>query len=247
MERTTVAARLVLAAAIVAGVSYLAADHLALSPAVDLAWKGAGVSLLALYAALSAKSTDGWLICAVMAFGAAGDVLLGAAGFGVGGAAFLVGHLIAIVLYQRNRREGLGWRAWLAAAALIAATVAAACLLPADRAGAPGAAVSAGLSYMVASAWLSRFPRGLVGAGGLMFLASDLLIFARAGPLAGAAWAGFAIWSLYFVGQALICVGVVRTLAASVADSARRSAVGRGPDGAKDPRIAGRSAGIGGS
>jgi uncharacterized membrane protein YhhN len=214
MDRSTAAARLVLAAAIVAGVSYLAADHLALSPAVSLVWKGAGVGLLALYAALSAKSTDGWLICAVMAFGAAGDVLLGAAGFVVGGGAFLVGHLTAIVLYQRNRRAGLGWSAWLAAAALIAATIAAAFLLPADRTGAPGAAVyAAGLSYMAASAWLSRFPRGLVGAGALMFLVSDLLIFARAGPLAAAAWAGFAIWGLYFVGQAMICVGVVRALA----------------------------------
>ena len=231
MDRT--AARLVLPAAVVAGVSYLAADHLALSPAVSLVWKGAGVSLLALYAALSARSPDGWLLCAVMAFGAAGDVLLGAAGFVVGGAAFLVGHLIAIVLYQRNRRPGLGWPAWLAAAALIAATIAAAYLLPADRGGAPGTAVyAAGLSSMAASAWLSRFPRTLVGAGALMFLASDLLIFARAGPLGGAPWLGFAIWSLYFAGQAMVCVGVVRTLAATPADRAKGSAAGRGPDGA---------------
>jgi uncharacterized membrane protein YhhN len=207
------AARLVMAAAVVAGVSYLAADHLALSPAVSLAWKGAGVGLLAVYAALSARRADGWLICAVMAAGAAGDVLLGAAGFVVGGAAFLVGHLVAIVLYQRNRRPGLGWPAWFGAAGLIAGTVAAAFLLPADRSGAPGAAVyAAGLSCMAASAGLSRFPRG-VAAGALMFLASDLLIFARAGPLAGVAWVGFAVWSLYFAGQALVCTGVVRTLA----------------------------------
>ena len=214
MDRSNTAARLILAAAVIAGVSYLAADQFKLSPGLSLAWKGAGVSLLALYAAVSAKSLDGWLIIAVMAAGAAGDVLLGAAGFVVGGAAFLVGHLIAIVLYQRNRRAGLGWPAWLAAAALIAATIAAAWLLPGDRSGAPGVALyAAGLSCMAASAWLSRFPRTLVGAGALMFLASDLLIFARAGPLAGAAWAGFAVWSLYFAGQAMICLGVMRTLA----------------------------------
>jgi len=155
----------------------------------------------------------GRLIFAVMAFGAAGDVLLGAAGFVVGGAAFLVGHLIAIVLYQRNRRAGLGWPAWIAAAALIAATVAAAYLLPADRAGAPGVALYAfGLAYMAASAWLSRFPR-TVAVGATMFLVSDLLIFARSGPLAGQPGLGFAIWSLYFAGEALIATGVVRTLA----------------------------------
>jgi uncharacterized membrane protein YhhN len=214
MDRSKAGARLILAAAIIAGVSYLAADRFKLSPEVSLVWKGAGVSLLALYAAVSARTPDGWLITAVMAAGAAGDVLLSAAGFVVGGAAFLVGHLIAIVLYQRNRRAGLGWPAWLAAAALVAGTIAAAYLLPAARSGAPGVALyAAGLSCMAASAWLSRFPRTLVGAGALMFLVSDLLIFARAGPLAGVAWAGFAVWSLYFAGQAMICVGVVRTLA----------------------------------
>jgi uncharacterized membrane protein YhhN len=47
-----------------------------------------------------------------------------------------------------------------------------------------------------------------------MFVVSDLLIFARAGPLAGSGWwLGFAIWGLYFAGQALVCAGVVRELA----------------------------------
>jgi len=210
-------ARLVLAGAVVAGVSYLAADRLLLSPAAALAWKGAGVGLLAAYAALRARTLDGWLIFAVMALGAAGDVLLGAAGFVVGGAAFLAGHLTAIALYRRHRRADLGWPAWTAAAILVAATVAAAFLLPADRAGAPGVALYAlGLSGMAASAGLSGFPRG-VALGALLFLASDLLIFARSGPLAGAAWTGFAVWSLYFAGQALICTGVVRSLARSPA------------------------------
>jgi uncharacterized membrane protein YhhN len=214
MERNK-AARLALAGAIIAGVSYLAADHLALPAAASLAWKGAGVGLLALYAGLSARSVDGWLICAVMALGAAGDVLLGPAGFVVGGGAFLIGHLVAIVLYQRNRRGGLGWPDWLLAAAFMAAVIAAAFLLPADRAGAPGVAVyAAGLSCMAASAWLSRFPRNWVALGALMFVVSDLLIFARAGPLAGAGWwLGFTIWGLYFAGQVLVCAGVVRELA----------------------------------
>ena len=214
MERSNTAAKLALAGAIIAGGSYLDADRLALPAASSLAWKGAGVGLLALYAGLSARSADGWLICAVMALGATGDVLLGPAGFVVGGGAFLVGHLVAIVLYQRNRRSALGWPDWLLAAAFVAAVVGAAFLLPADRAGAPWVAVYAmGLSCMAASAWLSRFPRRWVALGALMFVASDLLIFARAGPLAGSGWwLGFAIWGLYFAGQLLVCVGVVREL-----------------------------------
>ena len=215
MGNGTAAARLVLAAALVGGTSYLAADHMVLSQAASLAWKGSGVGLLAVYAALRARTADGWLLAAVMAFGAAGDILLGPAGFVVGGAAFLVGHIVVIVLYQRNRRAGLGWPHWLGAAALIAATDVSAFLLPADRASAPGVALyAAGLACMCASAWLSRFPRQGVALGATMFLVSDLLIFARSGPLMGQGWwVGFAIWSLYFAGQALVCVGVTRTLA----------------------------------
>jgi uncharacterized membrane protein YhhN len=218
------APRLVLAAALVAGVSYLAADHLPLTVAAGLAWKGAGVGLLAVYAALLARSLDGWLLFAVMALGAAGDVLLGAAGFVVGGGAFLLGHLVAIWLYVRNRRPGLSRSDWLSGLLLIPATVILAYRLPADRAGAVGVAVYAlGLSAMAATAGLSRFPRGRVALGALMFLVSDLLIFARSGPLAGeSALVGFFVWSLYFGGQALICLGVTRSLAA--AESAPRLA-----------------------
>ena len=146
-----------------------------------------------------------------MAFGAMGDMLLEIAGLTLGALAFLAGHLVAIGLYWRNRRPSPSRLALL----LVPATVIVAFLLPADRAGAPGVAVYAlGLSLMAVCAWSSRFPRSRVGAGALMFLVSDLLIFARAGPLHGQAWVGFAIWSLYFAGQALISVGVTGALSA---------------------------------
>lgn len=207
-------AAVTLVAAIAAGVSYLAADRLALAPAASLAWKGSGVGLLAIYAALRARSLDGWLLAVVMAFGAAGDVLLGAAGFVVGGGVFLLGHLVSIGLYVKNRRRPLGAAERLLALALVPAIVTVACLLPADRASAPGVAVYAlGLSGMAAAAWISRFPRDRVALGAFMFVASDLLIFARSGPLAGQAWVGFGVWGLYFAGQTLICTSVARSLA----------------------------------
>jgi uncharacterized membrane protein YhhN len=43
-----------------------------------------------------------------------------------------------------------------------------------------------------------------------MFVVSDLLIFARAGPLPDSFAVGLAVWGLYYFGQLLICVGVVR-------------------------------------
>ena len=213
MDRTITPARLALAAAVVGGVSYIASWNLPLSEAASLAWKGTGVGFLALYAALKARSLDGWLICAVMAFGAAGDVLLGAAGMEVGAAAFLVGHLIAIWLYAKNPRPATTLSQRILPIVLVPATVAIAWMLPADRAGAPAVALYAlGLAAMAAFAWLSRFPRYWVGIGALMFVVSDLLIFARSGPLEGQAWVGYAIWTLYFGGQLLIALGVTRTL-----------------------------------
>jgi uncharacterized membrane protein YhhN len=87
--------------------------------------------------------------------------------------------------------------------------------LPADRAGAPTAAIYAlGLGAMAGSAWISRFPRALTGLGALMFVASDLLIFLRTGrPIAGQLWCEVAVWGLYLGGQTLIAIGGVRGLA----------------------------------
>jgi len=205
-------AKAVLAASILAGVSYVAAWNLALPQAVELTWKGLGVGLLAVYAALNVRNLDGWLLTAVMAFGALGDVLLGAAGLTVGALAFLAGHLVAIGLYLRNRRPSPSRSQVALAVALVPAVVIVAYLLPADRAGAPGVAIySLGLALMAATAWLSRFPRYRVGIGALMFVVSDLVIFGRAGPPYSLA-SGLAVWGLYYFGQLLICVGVVKAL-----------------------------------
>jgi uncharacterized membrane protein YhhN len=45
-----------------------------------------------------------------------------------------------------------------------------------------------------------------------MFAVSDLLIFSRMGPLADSAIPGLLIWPLYYLGQFLICTGVVGEL-----------------------------------
>lgn len=216
MSWNDLAARAALAAALVGGISYLAAEAMGVGGWAGIAWKGCGVALLAVYAALRARSLDGWLLAAVMALGAAGDVLVEVAGLTGGALAFLAGHLVAIGLYLRNRRPDLRRADILPAAGLVPLTVAVAYLLPGDRAAAPGVALyAAGLATMAASAWVSRFPQPLTGAGALMFVASDLLIFGRAGPLADQAWVTPAIWALYFAGQATISLGVVRTLSVS--------------------------------
>ncbi|MBL8556846.1 MAG: lysoplasmalogenase [Phenylobacterium sp.] len=206
-------AGLLLAAAVAAGASYVASWFLPLPQAASIAWKGAGVGLLALYAASRAKGPDGWLLAVVMAFGALGDVLLETHGLVTGALAFLAGHLTAIGLYLRNRRR-LGAADWTVAGVLFVAIPAIAYLLPPERAGAGLIALyAAGLSAMTAAAWLSRFPRTLTAAGAIMFAVSDLLIFARTGrPALDILPMGLAVWGLYFGGQTLIALGVSRTL-----------------------------------
>ena len=215
MPQSSSLARWVLIASIIAGVSYVASWDRGLPQAAELTWKGLGVSLLAVYAALKARDLDGWLLVAVMAFGALGDVLLGAMGLTVGAIAFLAGHVVAIALYLRNRRQALSRSQLAFAVVLVPATVVIAYLLPSDRAGAPGVAFySLGLSLMAATAWTSRFHRFRVGVGvgAVMFVVSDLLIFGRAGPLPDNFLTGLGVWGLYYFGQLLICVGVTKTL-----------------------------------
>jgi len=213
-------------AAVVAGASYCLAAWCGWSGPGVIAWKGAGVALLALSAASRAASADGWLIAAVMALGAAGDVLLDAVGVTAGAAAFLAGHVVAIVLYLRNRRAALAPSQRVLGLLVAPLTVAIAVAFTLRSGQAPTVAIyAAALGVMAAAAWTSRFPRYRVGLGAMLFVASDLLIFARAGPLAGSFVPTLLVWPLYFAGQALIASGVVGTLSQSTQQEHRQPGV----------------------
>ena len=200
--------------ALVAGASYWGAERVTLDPTVLAMWKGAGVSLLALWA----TSRRCWLLAAVMTFGALGDVLLETVSLEIGAIAFLLGHVVAIRLYWRDRRNDARRAAFL----LVPVIVAFAALLPADRSAIPGiVAYSTGLATMAVSASLSRYRIAALGAW--LFVASDLLIFARLGPLAGSALADALIWPLYFVGQSLISGSVGDIVRPGYATFRRRS------------------------
>jgi uncharacterized membrane protein YhhN len=200
---------LLFAAALVAGASYTANHWLDLDGPAAIAWKGSGVGLLALWAALTVRTADGRLIAAALALGALGDMLLNAVGLTVGAIAFLAGHVVACILYLRHRRLPLVLAAWFAAGVALLAYA-----LPNDRTAAPGIALYAlGLGAMFGTAVTSRFPRASVGLGAALFVFSDLLIFAQLGPLAGSPLPGLLIWPTYFAGQALIAWGVTGTLA----------------------------------
>ncbi len=207
MDQGGTVARMVLIAAILAGVSYLGCDVMGVTGSLAIPWKGAGVALLAVWCGLQARGPDGWLITAVMALGAAGDVLLETHGETAGAAAFIGGHIVAMCLYFRNWRPRITFSQRLLAALVVPFAVFIGFTLTGDL---MVAVYSFFVGGMAASSWTSRFPRYRTGIGAMMFLASDLLIFARMGPLEGAGWINAAIWVLYFGGQALIAVGVVQ-------------------------------------
>lgn len=202
-----------LVASLVAGLAYPLFWNLGLADGAEIALKGAGVGVLALLAATQARSADGWLLAAVLALGALGDVLLEIS-FEAGAASFAVGHLAAIMLYLRNRRGERSPSQWAFAAALPLFGIGMPFLLIGNNGQQlVGFTVySLLLTIMAATAWQSRFPRYRTGLGAVLFVASDTLIAARMGPLAGIEWVSYAIWLLYYVGQLLIFLGVSATL-----------------------------------
>jgi uncharacterized membrane protein YhhN len=221
-----------LLASIVAGATYLPAYWLLPHGPWLVAWKGAGVGLLALWARRSVPTREGVWIAAILLMGAIGDVLIDTVGLVSGAVAFLDGHVLATIFYLRHRRkEPLTRWAPIASARLTVIPVLA-FSFPDDRTAAPGIALYAlSLGAMAASAWMSRFPRNRVSLGALLFAVSDLLIFAKMGLLRDSIVASLLNWPLYFAGQALIAMGVVFTLKAELgnADPAPGKSVVRTP------------------
>ncbi|MCW0198267.1 lysoplasmalogenase [Sphingopyxis sp.] len=201
--------------ALVGGISFFIAVHQHWDGAAIHLWKTSGVALLAVWAAVNARNGDGRLIAAVLGFGALGDWALDAIGLMQGAAAFAMGHLVAIALYLRNRRAAMtGSQRLLVFAVVPLAMLIAWALTRHGETGEMSAAVgySALVAAMAATAWASRFPRYRTGIGAMMFLASDLFIFAGEGGTLGKDVTMWFVWPLYFAGQALIAWGVVKTL-----------------------------------
>lgn len=217
-------------AALAGGTSYFFAVVLRWDGAAVHIWKASGVALLAAWAVVNARTLDGRMIAAVMACGALGDWLLDAVGMLQGAAAFAVGHAVAIILYLRHRRarlsasqRALGWLTVPLALIIVWAL---------SRGAAPDLAMAA-IGYtaivaaMAAAAWTSRFPRYRTGIGAMLFLASDLFIFASEGGTLSKDVTLWLVWPLYFGGQALIARGVVSTLARE-ADAPSKGTAGAG-------------------
>ncbi|ANY20680.1 YhhN-like protein [Tsuneonella dongtanensis] len=207
-KRALIEHRPFLLAGIAMAIAFWLASDSALGGLFQIALKGGSVAALAAYAIARSRARDARMIAAVMAIGAAGDVGM-ELNVVAGGGLFLLSHLVAIALYLGNRRARTTGSQIGASLALLVGVPLAAWLLARD----PMAVVYAvALAAMAATAWLSRFSRYNVGVGALLFVASDLLIFARLGGVLGENVTEWFVWPLYYAGQFLICTGVIRTL-----------------------------------
>lgn len=174
--------------------------------------KGAALVLLALYAFMRHSGRGARLVAVMMLIAAAGEMILefdGAAGHVI----YLGYHIAALVLYLRYRREMLTASQKLTAATLL--------VMPPLILSMAGGEVGGGfmlVAYglvagaMAAGAWSSSFPRYRVGVGAVLILTANLLYFFGMGILQGSILPQIFAWPVTFVGQFLICTGVIQTL-----------------------------------
>lgn len=175
-------------------------------------WKGAGVGFLAIYAVHRGRGRDGVLISIVMTLCALADVTIQFS-FLAGGAIFAIGHIVAIGLYVSNRRERTSSSQKAAGVALLVITpvLAGTLTYPLDNWWL-AALYAALVGAMAGAAWTSRFPRYRVGVGALLFVVSDLVLFAQEAGHISRDLSDWLVWPLYYSGQFLIATGVIQTI-----------------------------------
>ncbi|MBU7579388.1 MAG: lysoplasmalogenase [Porphyrobacter sp.] len=177
-----------------------------------MALKGAGVGLLAVYAAMRVPQgkhrADGLLLVAVLALAACGDVAI-ELDFLIGGAFFAGAHVVAVALYLRNLHQRPSPMQKLMGAVLLMGTPLVSYLLSGQV---QIAAYAGFLGAMASAAWMSHYPRYRVGAGAVLFVLSDWLIFARLGPIDLEPANTILIWPLYFAAQIMIATGITQCL-----------------------------------
>lgn len=178
-----------------------------------IAWKAIPLACLAVYAFQRHLGRDGTILSGVMAIAAMSDAMTELR-YIAAGTLMAFSLLLAIWLYMRNRRDSASGSQLALATTLVLLVPGATWML---LAGEDGRLLVTGyallLAIMAATAWTSRFSRYRVGVGAMLFVASDLILFATNGPLLrDNAIATAAVWPLYYAGQLLIATGVVGRL-----------------------------------
>ena len=170
--------------------------------------KGAAAAMLAVYVWLRHSGPDARLLTWALGAASLGDMAFHLDKT-ISGLLFFMFHVLAMGVFLRHRRPDLQGSQRALAVATLVLTPLIAWLLTDDR---QVAFYALALGAMAASAWASSFPRYRVGAGAMLFVLSDLLIFAEMGPLAGHFLPEYMVWPTYYLGIFLMATGVVQTM-----------------------------------
>ncbi len=171
-------------------------------------WKMGALACLVPYALRKHHNGEFMILATVLALCALGDGLVEIS-LRSGAIAFGLAHLLAIWLYSKHRRVKPTASQVMLAITVFLLTPFIAYFL----AGIEAAAYAVLLSAMAGMAWNSNFPRYRIGTGAMLFVASDLILFAREGDkLAHTPAIDAAIWYSYYAGMVLIATGIVQTL-----------------------------------
>ncbi len=173
-----------------------------------IALKGASVGFLAIYALRRGHGVDGALLALALALSAVGTMAVELY-FRPGWTLFALSHIVATVLFLRNRKPDPSLNRKALALGLLVATPLATWLLT----GAVSATIYASvLGVMAATAWASLFARRHVGAGVLVLVSGKLLAFSRISGFDMGELPELLGWPLYYAGLLAIATGVVQTL-----------------------------------
>lgn len=177
--------------------------------------KAGGVGFLALFVLVTSQTSNHLILLLALLLSVAGDVLLAIpaeTSFLRGLAAFLVAHIIYIILFLKNRftyRDTSGLRVRISAL-LWAAVGFSAFLLYPNLGGMliPVVVYSLVLTLMATTALMSRFPIRLLGTGAILFVISDG--FLGAGVFLNFDFGSpYIVWTTYYLAQLFITLSVM--------------------------------------
>ena len=195
-------------ASLIASLAFYFYGDAALEGIPKMAMKASAVAFLAVYAWLRDDHSDAKILCVAMLSGAAGDAGI-EIDLSIGGALFFIEHVALMSIFLKHVRDTIVGSQKALAVVLLIGTPSISYLMTQDL----GIALyGLALGGMAATAWVSRFSRYRVGFGAVLFVVSDLLIFAKHGPLEDSSIPALLIWPLYYTGQFLICTGIIQTL-----------------------------------
>lgn len=190
------------------GIGYMLPIVQSLPGAYLVAWKMAAAAFLVPYVLRRHNAGDFVTLGCFLALCSIGDGLIEFS-LEAGGAAFGLAHIVAIWLFSRHRRLNISVSQKALALTIFIATP----IIAYGLAGKLPAVYALLLSTMAAMAWSSNFPRYRVGIGAVLFVISDLLIFARqAGHFSDLPVADYIIWYGYYTALLLIAIGVTQTM-----------------------------------